>query len=678
MYRPKRIVSRRRAGRILRGIYACLFAALVIMCLPVPGKRAYASGAGKVFPVDAFNGEWDYGEASDATTHTLTIQLQSDGTATLTRHLTYPADEVFKNGQVINDVWSGTYTYDSKTGELITNTSFTFLTVIDLQPAEDTWTETDRFILIDSHTLEHKMLVFNGNQVDPPSSIYYRLSDTPYNDDEEEGVDQAGELESIEEPSEEDSSEEETDETEETVSDEESQESEEASAGSSEETGDVADQEQDVTLTDEEAEKLLISVFEGDDEHLDRFKTAATAVGMTLGGFVSALLATGTMGGGPTPPTAGEGGAVSGSVDPGSLGQGVTIDSDGDIHYRNPFNGQESVYLSNGDGTYRNALTGAQVTIKDINDRADYEFDNASEIGLEQEKLDAWKEQQREANNQLSQEARQAAIDKDLQEKYLQEQDRINKIMYKRGVFDGNTKEFKKKILEERQVESQKFGEYAAAGDYWDAATKTAENVKKGADIAIDVMAEIEPTGAGKSIKNGYKFLSEAAAQGGECMAGKQSLKQAIGKTLVNGGLNYVKDNIPNNEYSNELKCLANVTGNGTAEYINARVIDGKTHEQALQKASDAAKEGLAEFAIDYGVGKVMDGVTEGIEIRDNKVYNGLYNNNNVTGTSISKLGLKSQKSGFTKAVVKNDRYKEGASSLVSGLIKLALPDDDD
>ena len=86
MYRPKRIVSRRRAGRILRGIYACLFAALVIMCLPVPGKRAYASGAGKVFPVDAFNGEWDYGEASDATMHTLTIQLQSDGTATLTYH----------------------------------------------------------------------------------------------------------------------------------------------------------------------------------------------------------------------------------------------------------------------------------------------------------------------------------------------------------------------------------------------------------------------------------------------------------------------------------------------------------------------------------------------------------------------------------------------------------------
>ena len=670
MYRPKHTVSKHRAGRILRGICACFFAALVIGIMIMPAKEIQAIG--KVYPVDAFNGVWDYSDKGNATTFTLTMQVNADGTVSYTHYSVLPPDELFKDGMETKLEWYGTYTYNKETGELITEASSNSWEV-----AMGTMTETRSWYLLDLDTLEGHVLNFNGitgQAVD----LYYRASETPPYDEEKE--EEASAEESIEEASaeesiEEEASEEEQEEEEEAAEEETAEEEESAEeAEQPEEPAEVPDQ----FLTDEEAEELLISIFEGDDQHLDQFKTAAATVGMTLGGFVSALLAAGTMGGGPTPPIAGEEGAIQGSVDPKSLAQGVTIDSDGDIHYTNPFTGQESVYISNGDGTYRNVLTGVEVTVQDINDKANFEFDNAAEIGLEQEKLTKWQEEQREANNWLSKEAEMAAQEKIRMEKHLAEQDRISKIMYKRGVFDGNTKEFKKKILQERQEETKKFGEYTAKAEYWDAAAKTAENVKAGADIAIDVMAEIEPTGAGKSIKNGYKFLSEAATQSGKVMAGKQSLKQAIGKTIVNGALNYAKDNVPNNEYSNELKCLANVTGNGTAAYINTRLIDGKSHEKALQKASDAAKAGLADFVVDYTVGKAMDGVTDGIEIKDNKVFNGIYNNNKVNGSSISKLGLKSQKSGFTKAVVKNDRFKEGGSALVGDLIKMTYAGDDD
>ena len=681
MYRPRRTVSKIKVGRITRGIYACFFVALLLACLVIPSGKAQAAGDGKSYPVDAFNGTWDYPSKAGATTHNLTMQLNADGTVYFATHVVFPPDEVFKDGQDIREEWYGTYTYDEEYGELITNASSNSLYI-----AMGTMTKQNAWYLNDLNMLECHVLSFNG-VTGSAIDVYYRISPTPSYDDEEEEVEEEDEEESIEEetPQEPEEAETEDGETEDSENEDPTEGSEDTDAEdpAEEEETEVIQEEipeeapeetpeesPDQFLTDEEAEELLITIFQGDDEHLNQAKTAAAAVGMTLGGLVSALLATGTMGGAPTPPTAAEGAATAG---PRTIGPGMTMDSDGDIHYKNPFTGEESVYVSNGDGTFKNVLTGIEGTVQDIRDKANLEYDNATEMAFEKERLDEWKEQQRQANSVLSKEGQEAALDRAKQEEYLKEQDRKNKIMYKRGIFDGDEKAFKKSILQQRQKEDEKFGQYAAAGEYWDAATKTAESVKKGADIAIDVMAEIEPTGAGKSIKTGYKFLAEAAGQSGQVMAGKQSLKQALGKTLVNSACEYVKDNVD----MTELKCMANITGDGTAAYINAR-IEGKTHEQALSKANDAAKQGLANFAVDYTVGKAMDGVTGGVEIKDNKIYNGLYNNRGVDGSSISKLGRQFNKSGFTDAVVKNDRFKEGASALVSDLIKDAISDDDD
>ncbi len=653
-------------GRGAKVFCACFFAVLVMAFFILPAKEISAAGAGKPYPAEAFNGKWDAAEKLDSAVATLTAELHSDGTIYYAFYSYTPGDGVFKNGLEGTVEYYGTYTYDEKTGELSVTASSESLSI-----AMGTMTEKAIWTLKDIDTLQIQDIEFNGNPISPAPNIYYRLSATPVYDQEEE--DDAAKEESAEEASvpEEEIEEEET---EEDVEEEESEEdvSDDASEAASDEAAEAAEAPEQL-LTDEQAERLLVSIFEGDDEHLDLAKTAAATVGMTLGGFVSALLAAGTLGGSPPPPTAGAEGAVPTAPGPGRVGPGVKIDSDGDIHFTSPVNGKESVYVSNGDGTYRNVLTDVEVTLQDINDMADYQFENSGQLQLEQEKHDAWMDEQRQANSFLSKEAKQAALDKKKLEKELAEQDRKNKIMYSRGVFDGNEKEFKKAILKERQVESEKFGKYAAAGEYWDAATKSAENVKAGADLAIDVMAEIEPTGTGKTIKNGYKFLSEAAGQSGEVMAGKQSLKQAIGKTLVNGACEYVKDNVD----MTELKCMANITGNGTAAYVNAR-IDGKTHEQALGEASQAAKDGAVDFAVDYTVGKIADGVTDGVEVKDNKVYNGLYNNRGVTGDSVSKLGKQMHTSGFTKAPVTNDNFKNGISTLVSDLVKESLSGDDE
>ena len=101
MYRPRRTVSKIRVGRITREIYACFFVALLLACLVILSGKARAASDGKSYPVDAFNGTWDYPNKSGATTHNLTMQLNADGTVYFSTHVVFPPDEVFKDGQDI-------------------------------------------------------------------------------------------------------------------------------------------------------------------------------------------------------------------------------------------------------------------------------------------------------------------------------------------------------------------------------------------------------------------------------------------------------------------------------------------------------------------------------------------------------------------------------------------------
>ena len=199
---------------------------------------------------------------------------------------------------------------------------------------------------------------------------------------------------------------------------------------------------------------------------------------------------------------------------------------------------------------------------------------------------------------------------------------------------------------------------------------QTAENVKAGADLAIDVMAELEPAGTGKQIKNGYKFLSEAAGQTGEVMAGNQSVSQAIKKTITNSTIEYIKDNVD----STEAKFFSNVSGDGLKGYINAR-IEGKSHEEALKQGTSDAKQGLINFAVDYGVGKAGDAATGGVKIGDKQVFNGIYKKG-ASGENATRFAHQLVEKGFTKEAITNDHVKNSVNTLVSDLIKNKLSED--
>ena len=222
MYRPRRTVSKIRVGRISRGIYACFFVALMLVCLVIPSGKVRAAGAGKSYPVDAFNGTWDYPSKAGATTHNLTMQLNADGTVYFATHLVFPPDEVFKDGQDIREEWYGTYTYDEQCGELITNASSNSLYI-----AMGTMTKQNAWYLNDLNTLECHVLSFNG-VTGSAIDVYYRISPTPSYGEEEEEEKEAATEESVEEAAAEESLEEEAPEEPEDTEGEEAAEDEES------------------------------------------------------------------------------------------------------------------------------------------------------------------------------------------------------------------------------------------------------------------------------------------------------------------------------------------------------------------------------------------------------------------------------------------------------------------
>lgn len=624
-----------------RTSFAGLFAmALVMVSLVVLPVRALHA---KALPIEAFEGTWE-GAAGfpEDYYYNMTFGFYDDSTMYMDYY------EEFLGGSGTNR-WEGPYTFDASTGIIDATLSTTYQIGSHGNVHEET--SSLRIQLTDLNELIRY-------DADGTPRYYNRISEPPVLPEEEEETEEEEQEEEPEEETEEEIEEEEEEEPEEDLEDEEEEIEEDFEE--EEESESVLGLTED-DLNDDEILKWLLDT---DDEHLDELKTIADSAGTTLGAIAISLLSVGVAGSfGSTP--GGGAGATGGSGTP-VAGQSP--------HGTKPLNVENSQAWKD----YQNEIA---KQIEDIN-RAKDEYQDQLErqweeagVGIydkqryqdmmAERENQAWIEEQRRINSGLSREAIEWSKEKAAMEKSFAEQDKKNKLFYKKGIYDGNYKEFKKQWIQERQQEAQTQAWAEERAAYFDAATTTAEQIKSTADIAIDVMAELEPSGVGKQIKNGYKILAQAAEQTGEVMAGNQSVTQAISKTVVNSTVEFIKDNVE----SNEAKLLSNVSGDGIKGYLNAR-IEGKTHEQALKEGSEEAKAGFANFLVDYGVGKGMDGLTGGVKIRDKQVYNGLYKNRGITGEGASKWAKNLANSGFTDGVINNDKVKNATGTLISDLIK--------
>ena len=292
-----------------------------------------------------------------------------------------------------------------------------------------------------------------------------------------------------------------------------------------------------------------------------------------------------------------------------AIGKYISRDSDGDLNVTDPANGEKRIYIAQGDGTYSNPLTGATYTLETLKESLESREENSELLSQDKATAGAAVSAQRDANAKLSQFARDAAKEK-AEEKAREEAEQEHeaykaKIRFKYGEYDGDDKSVKKKILTERneeELQKVKDEEFAA---YADAGYKTAKTVKQAADVAIDVMAEIDKTGMGKIVKDGYTVAASAAGNAGDVMAGYKTVGGAIGQTIIESGVELVKNHTDDCNLTGTAgileKFAANVTGDGIKATTDA-LVKGESLEKAREAGSNAAKQGIVNATVEVGV----------------------------------------------------------------------------
>ncbi len=308
----------------------------------------------------------------------------------------------------------------------------------------------------------------------------------------------------------------------------------------------------------------------------------------------------------------GGGGDPCGSDREGDIPSSWTVGNDGDISFIDPATGDAVKYVQTGFDPdtgrpeYHNAENWGQGydinDLKDMYDRTSREKEYYRNI---QDTYDKTQQEQREENQGPSWEARDWEREKADVAEQERLQDKRNQIAYKHGVYDGNTKEVKKSILEDRAKEYQEQAKHEARAEYMNAGYQTAQTVQKGADIAIDVgekIASYTPAApAAKAIKKAYIVGKNAASNLGEYTAGNKSFKQAVANTAIGATADLVKDSADG--FSQKL--IYNTTMEGGKTVFQGWV-DGKSAEEIRNETIKKMEKGAADAVNEATIGAVF------------------------------------------------------------------------
>ncbi len=359
-----------------------------------------------------------------------------------------------------------------------------------------------------------------------------------------------------------------------------------------------------------QSEKNLNSVkntLEGDDDGSVPagvvIGVGSALVGAGAAGAVAGGLTGGGAGGGGSGGGIGGGGIGGGfgGVTPGqNIGPHIKVDADGDLNVVDPATGQKRIYVSNGDGTYTNPLSGATYTPWELKNSLDSINDNANLIRQDYNTAQNAVNQQRNDNQGLSWEAQDYARQKQEMEDQFRREDARNQILYKHGAYDGNVNTAKKNIIMQQNREFEQQAGYAATDAYANAGYQTAQTVQKTADGAMNVLAEFEPTGAGKMINDAYAAGKAAAGNTAEVLTGQKTVAQGLADTVIDTSTDIAKN------HTNTVagKFAVNTTMEGGKAALKG-VTAGKTAEEIENDTINGMAKGFSEATIDSTVGKV-------------------------------------------------------------------------
>ena len=310
------------------------------------------------------------------------------------------------------------------------------------------------------------------------------------------------------------------------------------------------------------------------------------------------------------------------------LGPYIRRDPDGDLEVNDPATGEKRVYVANGDGTYTNPMTGATYTPDELKSSLDSRAENAHLIRQDDAFNKAAIEEQRAANQEKSWIAKQAEAE-DAAERAREAAEAEHnafkrKMAEKYGVYYDDEELYRRIAREKGKAEIETY-EHLGEEEAWKESQEYAETVKKTADVAIDIYAEIDST-RGKKLKDIYSAATAAASNMGEVMAGNKTVGDAITQTWVDTGVELAK----NHSDGVAQKMLTNTVGD-SAKAMTDAYIKGGSMEEIREAGQKAAIQGAVNATVDSVFDTFGDGVTEKLGLSGEKVVG------SVLGTDITK-----------------------------------------
>ncbi len=279
------------------------------------------------------------------------------------------------------------------------------------------------------------------------------------------------------------------------------------------------------------------------------------------------------------------------------LGPYIRRDGDGDLNVTDPATGENRLYTANGDGTYTNPLTGATYTEQELKDSLESRAENSELIRQDEAVKNEAINEQREENQGKSQITKEleaeAAAQRAQEEKEAAQKKYVEGLADKYGVYSGDD-DLRTKIGEKQgQAEIERYEQTELEEEYRKSQTYT-ENVKKGADFAIDVYAAVDPTKTGQKFKDGYTVATAAASNAGDVMAGNKSMGGAFVQTVVDSTVELAK----NHSEGVTQKLASNIMGD-SVKAMSDTYMKGGSVEDIRKAGEGAAIQGGINAAVD-------------------------------------------------------------------------------
>ena len=345
---------------------------------------------------------------------------------------------------------------------------------------------------------------------------------------------------------------------------------------------------------------------------------AGGAVGGALGGPLGSLLGSAAQAASSAAEGAFSGLAdgISGPEQKEDLGPYIRRDPDGDLEVNDPVTGEKRVYVANGNGTYTNPLTGATYTPDELKSSLDSRAENAHLIRQDDAFNKAAIEEQRAANQEKSWIAKQAeaenAAERAREAAEAEHEAFKRKMAAKYGVYYDD-EELYRRIAREKGKEEIKGYEHMGEEEAWKESQEYAEKVKKAADIAVDVYAEIDPK-TGNALKNVYTVATAAASNMGDVMAGNKTIGGAMAQTVVDSGVELAKN------YSDGFaqKMFTNTVGD-SVKAMSDTYMKGGSIKDIREAGEKAAIQGAVNATVDTVFDTYGDGVTEKLGLSGHK-----------------------------------------------------------